>query len=76
MQRYDAGVLRPEEIGVPALVLHGTDDRSVAFATGEDLARRIPGARLEAIEGGSHMVPATHPDALAESIHRFVARGG
>jgi pimeloyl-ACP methyl ester carboxylesterase len=75
MQRYDAGVLRPEELGVPALVLHGTDDRNVAFATGEDLARRIPGARLEAIDAGSHMLPATHPDALAESIHRFVAGG-
>lgn len=75
MQRYDASVLRPEAIGVPTLVLHGTDDRNVALATGEDLARRIPGARLEAIEAGSHMLPATHPVALAESIHRFVAGG-
>jgi pimeloyl-ACP methyl ester carboxylesterase len=73
MQRYDASLLRPEELTVPVLVLHGTDDRNTPYATGEDLQRRIPGAQLVAIEHGSHMLPATHPEDVVAAIHRFVS---
>ncbi len=44
-------------IRCPALVIHGTADPLVPLACGEDTARRIPGARFEAIEGMGHDWP-------------------
>ena len=41
----------------PTLVLHGKADPLVPFASGEDTARRIPGARLVGIEGMGHDLP-------------------
>jgi pimeloyl-ACP methyl ester carboxylesterase len=41
----------------PTLVIHGRADPLVPFACGEDTARRIPGARLVAIEGMGHDLP-------------------
>lgn len=70
-QRFDPATLRPESLAVPVLVLHGDDDRDVALAHGEDLHDRIPGSQLVVVPGGSHMLPATHPDLVAEHIHRF-----
>ena len=42
---------------VPTLVVHGKADPLVPFACGEDTARRIPGARLVAVEGMGHDLP-------------------
>jgi non-heme chloroperoxidase len=71
MQRYNPRVLRAESLPAPVLVVHGSDDRDVPLAQGEDLHRRIPGSELVVVPGGSHMLPATHPDLLAEHIHRL-----
>ena len=38
-------------ITAPTLVVHGASDPLVPLACGQDTAKRIPGARLEAIEG-------------------------
>jgi pimeloyl-ACP methyl ester carboxylesterase len=45
-------------ITAPTLVIHGKADPLVPFACGEDTARRIPGARLVAIEGMGHDLPS------------------
>jgi pimeloyl-ACP methyl ester carboxylesterase len=42
------------EIDVPTLVLHGTEDKTVPFAAGEQLADRIRGARFVRLEGAGH----------------------
>lgn len=73
LQRFDPATLHPESLEVPVLVLHGDDDRDVALAHGEDLHARIPGSQLVVVPAGSHMLPATHPDLVAEQIHRFAA---
>jgi pimeloyl-ACP methyl ester carboxylesterase len=44
-------------IQVPTLVVHGRADRLVPFACGADTAKRIPGARLEAVDGMGHDLP-------------------
>lgn len=72
-QRFDAKALHPEGLRTPVLVLHGDDDRDVPLAHGEDLHRRISGSELVVVPHGSHMLPATHPDLVAASIHRFAA---
>jgi pimeloyl-ACP methyl ester carboxylesterase len=46
-----------ERITCPTLVIHGTADPLVPLACGEDTARRIAGARFEAIEGMGHDWP-------------------
>lgn len=57
------------EIAVPTLVIHGDADPLVPIEAGRDSARRIPGARLEVIEGMGHdLVPA-----LARRIASLVA---
>jgi pimeloyl-ACP methyl ester carboxylesterase len=54
------------DITCPTLVIHGTADPLVPIACGQDTARRIPGARFEAIEGMGHdWPPAVLPRWLA-----------
>jgi pimeloyl-ACP methyl ester carboxylesterase len=45
---------RLSRLRMPVLVHHGTEDRIVPIAAGEELARRIPTARFEAYEGAGH----------------------
>lgn len=65
--------LRPESIAAPTLVLHGADDHAVAPVVAEDLAKRLPNAELNLVQGGSHMLPVTHPDRVAARIHEWVS---
>ena len=44
-------------IAAPTLVIHGAADPLVPLACGEDTARKVPGARLEVIEGMGHDLP-------------------
>jgi pimeloyl-ACP methyl ester carboxylesterase/DNA-binding CsgD family transcriptional regulator len=41
-------------VRAPALVVHRRGDRAMPFALGRDLAARIPGARLVALDGDVH----------------------
>jgi len=68
-RRAEPETLRPEAIAAPTLILHGTDDRAVPPRVAEDLHQRIPGSELALVPGGSHMLPITHADLLAGSIH-------
>ncbi len=72
--QMDSASLAPERISAPTLVVSGSDDRSVPIAVAEDLARRIPGAELVRVEGGSHMLPITHAELLAETLHEWLER--
>jgi len=56
------------DIAAPTLVIHGREDTLVPVANGIDLARRIPGAKLEIIEGMSHDLPEALLPHLAGSI--------
>jgi pimeloyl-ACP methyl ester carboxylesterase len=50
---FELGLIR-----VPTLVVHGTSDRLVPHACGQDTAKRILGAKLEMIQGMGHDLPA------------------
>lgn len=58
LDRERAELLRG--IRVPTLVVHGRDDPLVPLAAGEDTAARIPGARLEVIDGMGHDITAAN----------------
>jgi proline iminopeptidase len=49
-------------------VIHGRADPLVPVAHGMDLAQRIPGARLELIDGMGHDLPAALIPRFAASI--------
>ena len=65
-----AGAPQPDPAGLalPVLVVHGEDDRLVPAEVGRELARRAPNARLVLVPGGSHMLPVTHAELLADEI--------
>ena len=56
--RADVRELLPR-IAAPTLVLHRRNDRAMPFALGRELAARIPGARLVALEGEADDIHAT-----------------
>jgi pimeloyl-ACP methyl ester carboxylesterase len=74
MRRYRPADLQPEAIEAPVLILHGSADRDTPLAEGKALHERIAGSTLEVVQGGSHMLPATHTALVAERIHDFAAR--
>jgi pimeloyl-ACP methyl ester carboxylesterase len=68
--------LEPESIRAPTLVVCGSADELTPLPVSQDLASRIPGARLEVVAGGSHMLPATHGEELAGIIAGFAKGAG
>jgi pimeloyl-ACP methyl ester carboxylesterase len=56
-------------IQAPTTVIHGRDDPLIPPACGEDLARHIPGARLELVVGMGHDLP----DALLPRFAELIA---
>jgi pimeloyl-ACP methyl ester carboxylesterase len=60
-------------ITVPALVIQGTADRITDVSQGAGLASAIPGARLELLEGGGHIVNARDPIRVNLLLRDFVA---
>ena len=55
----------------PALVAWATEDKVFPRAHAEELARRIPGARLEWIEDARTFVAEDQPERVAELIREF-----
>jgi DNA-binding winged helix-turn-helix (wHTH) protein/alpha-beta hydrolase superfamily lysophospholipase len=62
-------------VSVPTLVTHCRGDAVVPFASGEELARRIPGARLIALESANHLVLGHEPawPVLLSAMRGFLA---
>lgn len=62
-----------ERIHVPTLVLHGTQDVIVPPVVAKDNTTKIPQAQLKMIDGGSHMMMATHAHEISRVIRQFIA---
>jgi pimeloyl-ACP methyl ester carboxylesterase len=56
------------EVQVPTLVIHGTEDRLMAVENGELIARLIPGAQLELLDGSGHMFFWEQPERSAQLV--------
>lgn len=56
-----------------ALIVWGAEDRLFPRRLAERLAREIPRAQLEIVEGARAFVPEDRPEELAELIEKFVA---
>jgi pimeloyl-ACP methyl ester carboxylesterase len=57
----------------PVLLAWGSDDRVFPRRLAERLAREIPRAQLEIVEGARTLVPEDAPGRLAELIAKFVS---
>ncbi|WP_435228561.1 bifunctional 3-oxoadipate enol-lactonase/4-carboxymuconolactone decarboxylase PcaDC [Streptomyces sp. Tue6028] len=64
--------VRPElgRIGVPTLVLVGSDDQVTGPAEARTLVAGIPDARLAVVPGASHLVPVEQPAAVTDLLVR------
>jgi pimeloyl-ACP methyl ester carboxylesterase len=59
------------EIDRPTLVIGGTADLIAPIAESRRMARRIPGARLEEIDGGGHMLMLERAELVDRLIIDF-----
>ncbi|MER6134982.1 4-carboxymuconolactone decarboxylase [Streptomyces sp. NPDC001815] len=57
-------------IGVPTLVLVGSDDQVTGPAEARNLVAGIPDARLAVVPGASHLVPVEQPAAVTDLLVR------
>lgn len=64
-----------QRIVAPTLVIHGRYDACLPLAHGEDLARRIPGARLRVLDMGHAFMWQWDDEVLAELLALFDAGG-
>jgi len=69
--RFDV-MERLGEIEVPTLALCGSEDELTPPKYAHFLAERIPGAKVEILEGGTHFVFAEQPDAVNRAIAGLV----
>ena len=76
IQQFEHLSLPAEEIHVPTLIIHGTDDVNVPIVQSEDLAGRIAGAQLYVVEGADHMMPLTHREEVEKVIDDFLQNHG
>jgi len=63
---------RLSRIDVPALVVHGRQDRMIPVGNAELLAAGIPGARLRVLADSGHLYPTEQP-GVDEEIATFLA---
>lgn len=60
-------------IAAPTLILGGSEDILTPMRFSALLAREIPDARLEVIEGAGHGMIWSHPDAVVDRVGRFLS---
>ena len=61
------------EIDAPTLILAGTADNVVDHRNADVLAARIPGARVELLEGAGHLFFWEQPAESVRIINEFLA---
>ena len=60
------------QITTKTLVLWGEKDTYTPLWQGEVMARSIPGAQLQVVEGATHGLPLQHPQVVASTVEKFL----
>jgi pimeloyl-ACP methyl ester carboxylesterase len=63
------------QVAAPTLVVWGERDPWIPVERGRELARRIPGARLDILPGAGHLVQEDEPEELARLLFSFLRSG-
>ncbi|RME09213.1 MAG: alpha/beta fold hydrolase [Ardenticatenia bacterium] len=56
---------------VPTLVIHGEEDTTVPYVLCQQLAQRIPNARLKTIANSGHATPIDSPNRFNQTVESF-----
>jgi class 3 adenylate cyclase len=59
-------------IGVPTLVVHRKDNRTITVEQGRYVADRIPGARFVAVPGADHGLAVGDADVILDEVEEFL----
>lgn len=70
VQGHDTSA-RLERIEAPTLVIHGTEDQMLPASNAEQIAARIPGARLELLDGVGHLFFWERPERSAALVREL-----
>ena len=63
------------EIGHPAVVIHGEEDRSIEMDRAERLAKDLPNlVELVRVPGAGHSSTIERPEAVTEAMERFLQK--
>ena len=73
LNRPEAMAVLPT-IGVPTLLLSGSEDTWSPVSQHETMRRRIPHATLFEVHGAGHMSPVERPDAVAVALREWLAK--
>jgi pimeloyl-ACP methyl ester carboxylesterase len=65
---------RLRELQMPALVIHGLDDKMVHVSGGRATSHAIPGSELLLVPGMGHDLPAQLQDTFVDAIRRTATR--
>ena len=72
VQGHDTS-LRLEQIRMPTLVVHGSEDRILPASNAYAIAERIPDSRLEIIDGVGHLFWWERPEQAAQLVRETAA---
>ena len=67
-ERFLAVGVPTDQISVPTLIVHGTDDRVLPIANGRAIASALPQHRYIEVPAGGHLLHLEEPDLLAREI--------
>jgi 2-hydroxy-6-oxonona-2,4-dienedioate hydrolase len=65
-----------ENIHVPTLFIHGTNDQAVPYEVARRSAASIPGAKLVTVQDGSHFIFGSHVPEIRTALNTFLDEVG
>jgi pimeloyl-ACP methyl ester carboxylesterase len=74
LQGGEAYYNRMNEISIPVLIIHGTEDPALPYEHGLALAKAIPHAELVPLYGSGHEIHSEDWDQIIDSIIKFHSR--
>ncbi|MEK7736682.1 MAG: alpha/beta hydrolase [Pseudomonadota bacterium] len=69
---YTQGLESAAKVRCPALLLCGSRDQMTAPKAAQNLAKLLPDARLQVLEGAGHAMMAEQPDAVLDALRDFL----
>lgn len=75
LSRFATGPIheKASDIACPALILHGDEDPIFSLEHGEDMAARIPNARLRVLRGAGHNHPLSLQPVISDCLLEFMS---